>query len=224
MKDFIAFLREKNPLLRIVSVFDDEFKAYGRVLTGFDTSRLSACLGETEIPPEGNCYVASDPKLEALDVVQAMGAELFGEMPVQAGYCNGRGYTLNAEEYHKCSEINLCTGDGAVLLLARFEDMENYTLDVKKLVGFYLPAGVPVEIYPRVLHFAPCRVSEEGFRCLVVLEKGTNSALESVDSSAPGEAGMLWMKNKWMLCHPESPQAEKGAFIGIRGDNLRLEI
>ena len=224
MKDFIAFLREKNPLLRIVSVFDDEFKAYGRVLTGFDTSRLSACLGETEIPPEGNCYVASDPKLEALDVVQAMGAELFGEMPVQAGYCNGRGYTLNAEEYHKCSEINFCTGDGAVLLLARFEDMENYTLDVKKLVGFYLPAGVPVEIYPRVLHFAPCRVSEEGFRCLVILEKGTNQPLEKSYADASGEGRLLWMKNKWLLCHPDSPQCAKGAYVGIRGENIRLHI
>ena len=224
MNDFLSILREKNPALRLLSVLDDEFKAYGRVLEGYDCEALAACLGETAIPAEGNCYVASDPKLEALHLVQAIGAEIFGEMPIQAGYCNGHGFTLNAEEYHKCSEINFCTGEGAVLLLARFEDMENYTLDAKKLVGFYLPAGVLVEIYPRVLHFAPCRVSDDGFRCLVILEKGTNQPLEKSYADANGEGRLLWMTNKWLLCHPDSPQCAKGAYVGIHGENIKLHI
>lgn len=224
MNDFLSALRDKNPALRLFSVLDDEFKTYGRVLEGYDCTALADCLGKTDIPAEGNCYVASDPKLEALPLVQAVGAEIFGEMPLQAGYCNGHGFTLNAEEYHKCSEINFCTGDGAVLLLARFEDMENYTLDAGKVVGFYLPPSVLVEIYPRVLHFAPCRVSEEGFRCLVILEKGTNQPLSNSYKSAAGEGKLLWMTNKWLICHPNSPQCEKGAYPGIHGDNIKLKI
>lgn len=32
------------------------------------------------------------------------------------------------------------------------------------------------------------------------------------------------MKNKWMICHPDSPQAAKGAYVGITGVNLTLHI
>lgn len=78
------------------------------------------------------------------------------------------------------------------------------------------PAAIP--------HFAPCRVRPEGFNCLVVLTEGTNSPLPHVDPSAPGEAGLLWMRNKWLLCHRDSPQAQKGAFVGITGENLQLAV
>ena len=68
------------------------------------------------------------------------------------------------------------------------------------------------------------RVAEGGFRCLVILEKGTNEALPSVNTSAEGEEKLLWMRNKWLTCHPDSPQKGNGAFVGIRGENLRLKI
>ena len=144
-------------------------------------------------------------------------------MELEAGYCNGNGFTLNAMEYHKCSEVNFTT-TGLVLLLALPEQLKDGHLESSDVVGFYLPPFVPVEIYPLVMHFAPCRISDEGFRCLVVLEKGTNEALDRVDTSASGEEKLLWMRNKWMTCHPDSPQAEKGAFQGIHGENLTLKI
>jgi hypothetical protein len=56
------------------------------------------------------------------------------------------------------------------------------------------------------------------------LERGTNGPLERVDTAAAGEDGLLWMRNKWLLCHPESPQAAKGAFVGITGENIRLKL
>ena len=180
-------------------------------------------MGKTGIPETGNRYVASDPALEALDAIETVGKTVFGGMPVQAGFCNGRGCTLNAEEYHKCSEVNYTT-TGLVLLLALPSDVHERTLDSGDVRGFYLPPETLVEIHPRVLHFAPCRIKESGFDCLVVLERGTNAPLESVDTSAPGEAGLLWMQNKWLLCHPDSPQAQKGAFVGITGENLTLKI
>ena len=39
-----------------------------------------------------------------------------------------------------------------------------------------------------------------------------------------GEEALLWMTNKWMVCHPDSPQAAKGAHVGIRGENLQLRL
>ena len=222
MDAMLKTLREKNPGLKLYSVLDPEFRRYGRVLNA-ETGELAAVLAATEIPEEGNCYKASVPALEAVPLMKSLRRTVFGEMEIQAGYCNGRGYKLNAMEYHKCSEINFST-TGLVLLLALPEQLDDGRLDSADAAGFYLPAGVLVEIFPLVMHFAPCRISEGGFNCLVVLEKGTNEALPAVDTSAPGEEKLLWMRNKWMTCHPDSPQKEKGAFVGVSGENIALAI
>ena len=222
MDAMIKTLRQKNPELRLYSVLDPEFRRYGRVLNA-ETGELAAAMAAMEIPEEGNCYKASVPALEAVPLMKSLRRTVFGEMEIQAGYCNGRGYKLNAMEYHKCSEINFST-TGLVLLLALPEQLDDGRLDSADVVGFYLPADVLVEIFPLVMHFAPCRISESGFNCLVVLEKGTNEVLPVVDTSAPGDEKLLWMRNKWMTCHPDSPQKEKGAFVGISGENIALAI
>ena len=222
MDQMLELLREKNPDLKLYSVLDPAFRRYGRVLEA-DTAALAAALADMPIPAEGNSYRASVPELEAVGLMGDLKRVVFGDMAIEAGYCNGRGYQLNAMEYHKCSEVNFTT-TGLVLLLALPEQLDDGKLDSADVVGFYLPAGVLVEIHPLVLHFAPCRVSEDGFRCLVVLERGTNEALPSVNTAATGEEKLLWMRNKWMTCHPDSPQREKGAFVGIHGENLALRI
>ena len=222
MNKILNTLRKKNPDIDILPVTDERFKYYGRVLGGRDEA-LSAALSATEIPAEGNLYRASVESLESVPVIADIRRVAFGEMETQAGFCNGRGYTLNALEYHKCSEVNYTT-TGLVLLLALPRDVEDGCLDSSSVVGFYLPPETLIEVLPGVLHFAPCRISEEGFNCLVVLEKGVNSPIDRVDTGAPGEEKLLWMRGKWMTCHPDSPQAQKGAFVGITGENLTLTI
>lgn len=213
-------LRKCNPAVSLYSVNVPEFSPYGRVLELGDLSRLHEVLAKTPIPESGNFYTAS---CEALEAVEPIGAirSVFGFMEIQAGFCNGRGDTLNALEYHKCSEVNFTT-TGLVLLLALPEDMKDGHLDSSSVKGFYLRPDTAVEIYPRVLHFAPCRVSDEGFNCLVVLEKGVNSPLAPEHTGSCGEDRLLWMRGKWMVCHPDSPQAEKGAFQGISGENIKI--
>ncbi|MBQ6426980.1 MAG: DUF4867 family protein [Clostridia bacterium] len=180
-------------------------------------------MDSTPLPEAGNRYVASLPELEALPLCGELEADVFGDMPVQAGFCNGHGFRLNALEYHKSSEVNYSTR-GLVLLLALPSSLHDGCLDSRDVVGFYLPPQVLVEIHPLVLHFAPCRISGEGFNCLVVLEKNTNTPLEHIDTGAPGEKKLLWMRNKWLTCHPDSPQAKNGAFTGISGENLTLQL
>ena len=221
--DMLEKLRKKNPQLPLFSVLDPAFAPYGRVLPVLDPASLRAALVQTRIPEAGNYYTASGPVLETTPDVRYLADTVYGGMAVQAGCCNGHGFTLNAEEYHKCSEVNYST-TGLVLLLALPGDIHDRHLDASAVVGFYLPPEVMVEIHPLVLHFAPCRVRPEGFNCLVVLTEGTNGPLPHVDASAPGEAGLLWMRNKWLLCHKDSPQAKKGAFIGITGENLQLAM
>lgn len=221
--DMVAFLRNKNPDLPLFSVHDPAFAPYGRVLPIRDAAALRTAMNETPIPETGNRYTASHPVLEAAPEIRRLRDTVYGGMAIQAGCCNGRGFTLNAEEYHKCSEVNYTT-TGLVLLLALPGDVLGRRLDAARVKGFYLPPETMVEIHPLVLHFAPCRVRAEGFNCLVVLTEGTNAPIDGVDASAPGEQGLLWMRNKWLLCHPDSPQAQRGAFVGITGRNLTLAI
>ncbi|MBR0164744.1 MAG: DUF4867 family protein [Lachnospiraceae bacterium] len=215
-------LKAKNPHLTIHSVEEEAFLPYGRVLSRADDAILSA-LGGTEIPEEGNRYVASDDTLFSLPSIGDVAHRVFGGMPYQAGFCNGRGDRLNALEYHKCPEIN-CTTTGLVLLLALPSDFRDGRIDSASVRAFYLPPALLIEVHPLTLHFAPCRISDEGFRCLVVLARDVNTPLDHVDTGAEGEEKMLWMRGKWLVCHPDSPQAGNGAFTGITGDNLRVLI
>ncbi len=219
----LDFLREKNPQLPLFDVSSPEFAPYGRLLDALDCSQLRTKMEELPIPESGNCYVASDGGLESLPQAEKIRRLVFGDMDIQCGYCNGSGYTLNALEYHKCSEVNY-SSTGLVLLLALPDDIERGRLDSRKVKGFYLPPDTPVEIFPRVLHFAPCRVDRRGFNCLVVLERGVNSPLDYREKNARGEEALLWFRGKWLICHPDSPQAEKGAFQAISGENIQLHI
>lgn len=220
--DILNRLRELNPDLELLSVYEPEFERYGRVLGTAVGRDFSERLEDQPIPEEGNCYVASVPELEQTDFIRSVRHGVFGDMDIQAGYCNGRGHRLNALEYHKCSEVNYTT-TGLVLLLALPEQLCDGKLNSAAVKGFYLPPFVPVEIFPLTLHFAPCRTGIDGFNCLVVLERGVNSPAERVDTSAAGEEKLLWMRGKWMVCHPDSPQAQRGAYVGISGENIELK-
>lgn len=223
MSDILNALRAANPGLPLYDVRDAEFAPYGRLLplSVGAAQELSEALAACPIPCEGNRYEAGVPALEGTAAVRGFARTVFGGMDIQAGYCNGRGHTLNALEYHKCPEVNF-SDTGLVLLLARPGDIDDGRLDSSCVVGFLLPPGLAVEIHPLVLHFAPCRVTDGGFRSLVVLENGVNSPLPAVDTSAPDEEKLLWMRGKWLTCHPDSPQAAKGAYAGISGENLEL--
>lgn len=223
MKDMLTILREKNPNLTLYSVLDPEFAPYGRVIGGTDCTALHAALLQTPIPEQGNMYVASEPLLEATDMTAWLREGVFGGTEVQMGFCNGRGFTLNSLEYHKCGEVNYST-TGCVLLMALQRDVKNGRLDSCDVVGFWLPAGVLVEVRAEVFHFAPCRVTEDGFNCLVVLSRGVNAEFAEPPHVKTGEAAMLWRVGKWMISHPDSPQAKLGSYVGIDGENLQLHI
>ena len=79
-------------------------------------------------------------------------------------------------------------------------------------------------MYQTTLHLSPCRVTDEGFRDVVVLPRGTNTPLEHKGEAAEAEAGLLLQKNKWVIAHPDSGMAKDGAYAGITGENLKLSI
>ena len=206
--------------MKLYKVTDPEFKEYGRVISGYDMQDLIDGMLKTPCPEDGTIYVASDPALEALAAYEKIEKGLWGGLPVQIGYCNGSNTKLNALEYHRNSEINLAVGEDLILLLGKQQDLsEDYRLDTATVKAFLVPAGVMVEVYATSLHYAPCQTSDKGFRCVVVLPKGTNEDLTFSPEIKDGEERLLAAANKWLVVHPEGGQAA-GTYEGLYGKNL----
>lgn len=206
--------------MKIYSVADQEFRAYGRVIKDIDFSELVKVLEESTPLPENVAYVAGLPALEELPVMEVLTDKLYGELPIQIGYCNGHNKMLNALEYHRSSEINVAATD-AVLILGRQQEIaEDDTYDTALAKAFLVPRGTAVELYATTLHYAPCSVDGAGFKVAVVLPKGTNLELEKKHEG--GEDGHLTAKNKWLLGHPEGGLPE-GSPMGLVGENLCID-
>jgi hypothetical protein len=208
--------------MHIYSVYDAEFRSYGKVVTGLEDAcaQILPVLADVDLP-DGTAYVPEDPNLRRLPAADIFRDHCFGGMPVQLGWCCGHNTKLNCLEYHRDSEFNLGTGD-FVLLLAREDEIEDGVLDTAKVKAFRVPAGVLVEVYATTLHYAPCHTdAAEGFRVLVALPKGTNTERPGI-TAATQEDRLLWARNKWLLAHPDSSEAAEGAYVGLRGGNIDI--
>lgn len=207
--------------MKIYSVHDKEFTPYGHVVTGLDTAELLDALAHTPLPETGTGYCPEEEELQELPVAVQVSEHLYGGMPVQMGWCNGRNTKLNCLEYHRDSEFNLGTED-FILLLARQEEIENGMLDTGKVKAFRVPAGVLVEVYATTLHYAPCHTDPaKGFRVLVALPAGTNTEKPDIRPLTE-EDKLLRACNKWLLAHPDSAEAADGAYVGLTGENIDI--
>lgn len=208
--------------MQFYSVFDPEFKPFGQVVEGLEDAveEILAALAQTPLP-EGVGYVPDDPILQELPAAVEISEHGFGGMPVQMGWCNGHNTLLNCLEYHRNSEFNLGTED-FILLLGQQKEIENGVFDTKKVKAFRVPAGVLVEVYATSLHYAPCHTDPaKGFRMLVALPEGTNTERpEGPIRTAEDER--MTARNKWLLAHPDSPEAKSGAKVGLTGENIDI--
>lgn len=206
--------------LLIKPVTDPAFRVYGKLVTGYDVEKLLEKMKETPLPDEV-VYVPSVKELEELAVSKEIEKKLYGQLPIQVGYCNGHNKKMNAVEYHRNSEINVAVTD-LVLILGRQQDITpDYTYDSGNMEAFLVPAGTVIEVYATTLHYAPCHVEEEGFRCVVILPKDTNTDLEPAGKDVNEEDRLLFAKNKWLIGHKEGGLPGH-AYIGISGENLSI--
>ena len=206
--------------MKIYSVSDPEFRPYGKVLTGYDTTELVAAMNAIPLPEIGTDYEPAIASLEACRIFKCLGNRAYGGMPVQLGMCWGHNTKLNCLEYHRDSEINIGTGD-FILLLAKMEDVVDGKLDTAKVKAFRAPAGAAVQVYETSLHYAPCQVSGDGFRVAVVLPRGTNTDKPEIKPQND-EDKWLWARNKWLLAHADSGEAAQGAYVGLVGENIDI--
>lgn len=209
----------------ICQVTDEVFASYGRIVTGYDFSGLISYMeNQTTVPKKGNCYVPSVPGLEQDAVKEQVERRLYGELPIQIGYCNGRNSSYNGFEYHKCSEINIAVTD-FLLVLGHTWEMEGNTFHTDQAKVFLVEKGTAVEMYQTTLHLSPCKVTDEGYKDIVILARGTNTdlACDAREAVADPEQEILLKKNKWIITHPEwEPLRAQGAYPGVRGENKVL--
>ncbi len=203
---------------RIYSVTDEEFSSFGRIISNIDATEIIAVAKTIETPSDGSRYVASEPKFEALEIKQIIEDNIFGTLPMQTGYCWGHSNFLNAAEWHTSSEVNIAVTD-LVLFLGHVYDIRDGKIDSSAFKAFYVPAGTVIEVYATSLHFCPCEVSKTGFGCVVCLPAGTNTDLEK-----SVEGGLLFRKNKWIVCHNDNEAlVARGVLRGISGTNYELK-
>ena len=204
--------------MEIFSVGDERFRKYGKVWDGFECSKILKEMEHTPLPDDV-IYVPSVEEMEVLQEVVEFQNRVYGGLPIQIGYCNGNNHKLNALEYHRNSEINIAVTD-MILLIGQLADVTpEHTYDTAKVEAFHVPAGTVVEMYETTLHYAPCNVGDNGFKCVVILPKGTNTEIDFVLPKT-GEDALMTAKNKWLIAHEEA--GIEGAFNGLRGENLTV--
>ena len=204
--------------MKIQNVADDAFRRYGKVLEGYDFTELLKEMKHTPVP-EDVIYVPSVEEMEALPVAKELQNKGYGGLPIEIGYCNGHNKKLNGLEYHRNSEINIAVTN-MVLLLGWLWDVEkDYTYDTSKVEAFFVPAGTVVEMYGTTLHYAPCNDGENGFKCVVILPKGTNTDID-FPLTKEGEDALMTAKNKWLIAHEEA--GIEGAVCGLKGENIDI--
>ena len=204
--------------MKILSINDPAFRKYGRIIQDVDFTQLLEEMKKTPCP-EDVVYEPSVPELEALPIFEELSVKLYGEMPIQIGYCNGHNKKLNAFEYHRDSELNIAQTDAVLILGLRADVTDEMTYDTSKAEAFLLPAGMGVEVFATSLHYAPANPGEDGFRVVIVLPRGTNYPLDKAHKG--GEDGNLTAKNKWLIGHPEGGLPE-GSPMGLIGENVGI--
>lgn len=205
--------------MKIFSVYDKEFKSYGKVLNSYDYDELFEELQRLETIENGILYEASVKTLEETKIFEEFKNRGFGGMPIQIGYVAGNPEKLNCLEYHKSSEFNIAYND-VILILGTVFEISGGLFDALKCKAFLVPSGVGVELYATTLHYAPFGTEDFPYKVVCVLPKGTNS--DKPDFKAIGvEDKMCFGANKWLLAHSGSSEAGNGAYIGLIGENIK---
>lgn len=213
----IENLKKKNPEIKFYSVFDNEFKKYGKI-ENIDTAEICGAAQVIKNPETGVKYVPSVENFESLPIGEYIKNMVYGGAETQIGYCWGYNTLLNATEWHTCDEINIAVTP-MVLLLGHAWDIEDDKLESAKFAAFYVPEGTAVRLYSSTLHYTPCQTGDEGFKCVVGLIKGTNTALDF----KPDDKKLVG-RNKWLIAHVDNAaKRSQGAVMGITGVNFDIK-
>jgi hypothetical protein len=98
--------------MKIKKVTDPEFSRYGRVIDGYDFSKLIKAMEHTPLP-EDVIYEPSIEELEATDVAIDLKMRVYGELPIQIGYCNGHNTGISQKFRSECRSDRYHSASGS---------------------------------------------------------------------------------------------------------------
>jgi hypothetical protein len=219
----LSDLQAKNPQIKIYSVFDPEYKAYGRVLPEAKAEQAIAAARKLWKVNDSVDYSTSVAEFEAdKDLEKTICERVYGQLPVQVGWVFGRNSMLNALEYHQGSEVHVPLED-VVLLVLKFEEIDwnpEPMIDTNKIKAFYCPKGTVAEMGSWALHFVPIHVHQHlGFCDVFTLPRGTGSELTSPKPNTV-DGKLLVAKNQWIIGHPDVK--DSGFVHGMKGPNIKI--
>lgn len=216
--------------MEILSVRDKAFGRYGRIIEDYDFGELLQVVTR-EFPDvrKGNDlgvdYMSSFAPYEETAVFGEMTNHYWAGMPCQFGILNGHNFTMNAREYHRCSEV-IVAADDMLLMLGDLRDVREehgkLRYDTAKTELFVLPAGMAVEMYQTTLHYGPCSAHRDtGYRSVCILPRGVNYPAPKIHAQFE-EDKALRCRGTWVIAHPDAPEASDGAYVGLEGENLSI--
>lgn len=214
-------LRKLNRHIKIKGISNLSFKKYGKIVTGYDFTDMIKYMEEwSPIPEEGCIRVPSVEALEVLSIGKDIQEHFYGELPIQIGYCNGVNSKLNCLEFHKSNEIILALTD-IIIFLGKVQDISDNYYELKRAEAFFIPEGVAIEIYSSTLHSIPCKMENNGFRCILICLRGSDTSI----SFQNNYKGLLSGKNKWILANPPSKDInDKDMKSGLIGEVIEIFI
>ena len=217
LNSLLKDLREINRPLEILNTDSPELAPYGRIVEGDFSELFPSALERVDL--KGPAYIRDVEELHRFDCLDPVKSDIYKNEPVELGLCFGMNHKMNGMEYHQGSEVIIAVTD-CVLILGLNTEIRDLSWDSSLARCFFLPRGRAVELYDGTMHLAPCRVTEDPFCTLIVLPDGTNTPLKDKDPADP----LMFMTNKWMICHKDSPAASNGAFAGISGENIKIRL
>lgn len=225
--DRLSLLRQKNPGLTIHTVDEEIFSRYARLVSSPAFEGIASYIDRTTVVPERNTYVADIPELHTRENDDALCA-FYGGLVPQIGYCNGPNFSMNGSEYHKGPELTIAITDCLMWWMLP-EDLVDFDhVDSSKAEVFYIPRGCAFLLKPEILHLAPCKVDQSGYKTVIILPMGTNMPIDpqlkaAIKANGDPESKILHMSNKYMITHKDwEPLVSQGVHIGLLGENRRV--
>ncbi|WP_367370321.1 DUF4867 family protein [Latilactobacillus curvatus] len=214
-------LQAANPQYQILTVDDPSFRQFGVYYPQYDLTTIKQAMASIPVKDQ-NVYVTSNPQLEAIPMMQAIGRDVFAGMAIEAGECTGHTSDFSAIEYHQGSEVNITLTD-VVMVLGKRADLEpNKQFDpYQDAKLFYIPAGQVVEFYSDTLHYSPIQVTAAGFKVIVMLLAGSN---EPFTQPLVTDNHRIVKQNKFQLVHASrTDKIEQGIQVGVTGELIKIK-
>lgn len=214
----IEEVKSNNPDIAVIHVNDAGFKAFGKVLKKDLNTYVEYMEKNIPIPGQGVDYAAEDTGLMTLEKERHyLETEVYGQMPVEVGFCAGHNQIMDGMEWHYGCEVNVAVTD-LVLFLAEYSSLEHSEdgkvhLNSRQVKAVYVPKGYAIVLDPLVLHFTPIEVQKEGFGTVVALPAHTNEALLEATADP-----YLKARNSWIIYHKDTGRGSE-----IDGINLKLK-